>query len=234
MPPLSLIPGSEPQWQELMGGRDLILIDSFRAAIPGQDENSADVRGGLDMLGRLSEATGCRAAVIHHARKPPIVPSGASAAFDVRGSGAIYDACDCVYQMGAGTGEPVRVAHTKARSHGEPVDDFALVIEDVPVGDDLRAGLRVSVHGTELIDERRDRRNRDRLAVSATADGARVLGLVQAHPGIGTRELRALLGLSGDRYTRAIHLLGSQIQIRCERIQGHPGRTPARHFVKVD
>ena len=230
MPPLGLVAACESRWEELMAGRDLLVVDSFRAAVGGQDENASDVRAGLDLLGRVSERTGCRACVIHHARKPPIVPTGASAAFDVRGSGAIFDACDCVYQLGAASGEPVQVKHTKARSHGEPVEDFALVIEDVEEGGDPRAGLRVMVHGIELIDERREASEARKRSIQVARDASRILAAVQSRPGLGTRELRAILRISGDRFSAAVVELGLKIDARQERLPGQGGQAALRHY----
>ena len=229
MPPLGLVAACESRWEELMAGRDFLVVDSFRAAVGGQDENASDVRAGLDLLGRVSERTGCRACVIHHARKPPIVPTGASAAFDVRGSGAIFDACDCVYQLGAASGEPVQVKHTKARSHGEPVEDFALVIEDVEEGGDPRAGLRVMVHGIELIDERREAATAKRVAIQTARDAKAITNAVERRPGVGALELRAVTGLNGTRYSRALAHLGSAIEVRHERASGG-GPVLARHY----
>jgi hypothetical protein len=231
MPPLGLVAACEPQWEAIMGGRDLVVIDSFRAACGGQDENSSAIREGLDMLGKLSERTNCRAAVIHHARKPPIIPTNASAAFDVRGSGAIFDACDCVYQMGAASGEPVKVQHTKARSHGEPVADFALVIEDVEADGDPRAGLRVQVHGTELIDSRREEAEATKRAIQSTRDAKAILAAVAKNPGVNSSQLRALSGISsGTRFVRAVADLGDGLRVTAEPVPGRGGQPPTRYY----
>jgi hypothetical protein len=230
MPPIRLTIEHEQRWLELMTGRDLIVVDSFRAAVGGEDENSSAIRAHLDFLGTLSERTNCRAAVIHHARKPPIVPSGNSPSFDVRGSGAIFDACDCVYQMGAAQGEPVKVQHTKARSHGEPVEDFALVIEDVEVEGDPRAALRVVVRGLELLDERREANEEARRVKQSRADASRVMAAIQKRPGLGTRELRAILRLSGDRFAAAIIELGAKVDSRADREPGRGGQAPIHHY----
>lgn len=129
MPPLSLSAEHADAWREIMTGRDLAIVDSLRAATAGADENDSGIRAGLDMLGSLSEATGCRALVIHHARKP--AGDEDAGRYAIRGSSAIYDACDSVYVFSAAKGEPVLVEHVKARSHGEPTEPIALVIEDV-------------------------------------------------------------------------------------------------------
>ena len=66
-----------------------------------------EIRASLDMLGALSEETGCRAVVIHHARKPGAGESGATDRYGIRGSSAIYDGCDAVLVFSAAKGEPV-------------------------------------------------------------------------------------------------------------------------------
>ena len=70
MPPICLTPEHIDTWRELMTGRDVMIVDSLRAATAGADENDSGIRSALDMLGALSDASGCRAIVIHHARKP--------------------------------------------------------------------------------------------------------------------------------------------------------------------
>ena len=70
MPPIRLDAAHAKAWRGLMTDRDLVVIDSLRAASAGRDENDSSIRSCLDMLGALSETTQCRALVIHHARKP--------------------------------------------------------------------------------------------------------------------------------------------------------------------
>ena len=153
MPALSLTAEHESKWRKLMTGRDLLIVDSLRAATGGQDENSSEIRAGLDMLGRLSEATGCRVVVIHHARKPsPDTPGGQYA---IRGSSAIFDGVDGAYIFSANRGEPVMVEHVKARSSGDLLPSFALVIADELVNESPRGGLSVTVRGAELVVEQR-------------------------------------------------------------------------------
>jgi RecA-family ATPase len=72
MPPIKLAREHASHWRRLMTGRDLIIVDSLRAATAGEDENSSQIRGALDMLGEVSERTGCRALIIHHARVGPL------------------------------------------------------------------------------------------------------------------------------------------------------------------
>lgn len=129
--------------QRLAEGFDLLIVDSYRAACPHTEENSSDARIPLDHLTRLSETTGATPLVLHHARKPSQNAQG-GARMALRGSGALYDACGSVLVFAAEKGEPIDVAHEKARITGRPHGDFRLWIEDVEIGGDPTAGLRVS------------------------------------------------------------------------------------------
>lgn len=215
MPQLSLTRDHFVQWRDLMAGRDLCIIDSLRAAAGGQDENSSEIRGCLDMLGELSEATQCRPALIHHSRKPQRDDPGGR--FAIRGSSAIYDACDCVYLFGATKGEPVSVEQAKARTQGDSIPDFALSIADVEIDGDLRAGLRVQVHGHELVDERRVAKTHAAQAAQARRDADSVREAITGRPGITAGELRGVTHLSGDRVAAALLLLRGQFETREER-----------------
>lgn len=124
-------------------GFDVVILDSFRAACPHTDENSSEARIPLDRLTRISERTGTTFAVIHHARKPSQNAQG-GARMAIRGSGALFDACGSVIVFSAEKGEPVTVAHEKARISGRLHPDFRLWIEDVDVDGDPTAGLRVT------------------------------------------------------------------------------------------
>jgi hypothetical protein len=227
MPPLTLTIADGARWRELMTGRDLIIIDSLRAAMPGADENDSSIRSGLDMLGHISEQTGCRPLVIHHARKSGADDVGGR--YAIRGSSAIFDGCDSAYLFSAEQGEPVRVQHVKARSHGEPVPDWALLISDANVAGDPRAGLTVRVHGIELVTERRESRIADTARARAGKDAERVRRALAKTPGLSTTELRATTCLSGDRMALATAHLGEGVEIREER----RGQTRVnRHYLR--
>lgn len=226
MPAISLTAEHEDAWRELMTNRDAIVIDSLRAATAGADENDSGIRAGLDMLGKLSESTGCRPLVIHHARKP----SGddtSGGRYSIRGSSALYDACDSVYTFSAEKGEPVLVDHVKARSHGEPTDSIALVIEDVATESDPRGALRVAVHGAELVAQRREERDEVERRTKAARDAERLWREIVKQPGVSATLLRGATSLSGERYTAALAALGDRVEVRSEQA----GRTrTSRHF----
>jgi hypothetical protein len=171
----------------LCEGRDLVIVDSFRAAAPRTDENSSEARVPLDRLARISEATGVSAVVVHHARKPTRDAQG-GARMSVRGSGALYDACASVLVFGSSKGEPIRVSHEKERIAGRLHADFRLVVEDVEVEGNPLAGLRVSRPAGET-------------AAAAQGNGAfvelqeKIMALVREVGVVaGTRAVRARLG----------------------------------------
>jgi hypothetical protein len=227
MPAISLVDESLDPWVRLMAGRDLLVVDSLRAATAGADENASDIRAGLDRLGQASEQTGCRALVISHSRKPTDDDKGGR--YAIRGSSAIYDAADAAYVFSAEKGEPVRVEQVKARSAGELVDPWALVISDVLSESDPKAGLSVELRGAELIIERRDQRAAVARRDQGRSDVAKVRSILGRQPGLGTRELRSATGLSGDRLAAAIIELGTSVETRDE-VKGRSRTT--RHFLR--
>lgn len=142
-PPLSLADATAEQTLlREAEGHALVIVDSLTCALPGVDENSPAIAGPLYMLGRVSEKTGAVFLVIHHARKPQENASG-GAKMAIRGSSAIFGACDSVYVLTAGKGEPVKVEHVRSPIDGVTVADFGLAIEDVELDGDKRAGLRL-------------------------------------------------------------------------------------------
>jgi RecA-family ATPase len=213
-----------------MTGRDVVIVDSLRAATAGTDENDSGIRAALDMLGGLSEQTGCRALVIHHARKQGKDDPGGR--YAIRGSSAIFDAVDSAYLFGAEKGEPIHVEQVKARSHGEPADDFALVISDVDAHGDPKAGLRVQLHGAELVTLRREQRHEAAQRVRADRDADKVRAAIAAVPGIGTRDLRARTSLSGDRLAAALAALDDRVDVR--ETPSPAGRAKVCHYLRSE
>lgn len=147
---------AESVMTRLCTGKVLAIIDSFRAACRSTDENSSEARVPLDMLGRVSERTGCAIVVIHHARKP--TKDSATGARDaIRGSSALYDACGSVFVL---EGEPERpdrtMHHVKARVSGKTLEPMTLRIEDAgdPGTDGAPAGLSVVASKAPSADER--------------------------------------------------------------------------------
>lgn len=206
MPPLSLSPEHYEAWQSVMVGRDVMVVDSLRAATAGTDENDSRIRAGLDMLGAASNVTGCRPVVIHHARKPS-KEEGHGGKYTVRGSSAIFDACDSVVVFTADRDEPTLVECQKARSHGELPGSFGLVIEDVGI-----TGVKVDTCAVEAIKDAREARQRRRKESQALKDVERVRDALKHHPdGVNKRELGRVAKLPNGRVTAAVDLLGDTV-----------------------
>ena len=214
MPRLKLTEQDADSWKRLMDGRSLMLVDSLRAATPGADENSSEIRSSLDMLGALSEETGCRALVIHHARKPPPGERNTGGRYSIRGSSAIYDGCDAVYVFSAEESEPVAVKCVKARSHGEEPEALCLVIEDVEIDGDRKGGVRISARGIELLQESRQASQRVKDEKEAHVNSHKVLEAIRDQPGISTTDLRSATGLNGARLAAAKKVLGKRITVK--------------------
>ena len=123
----------------------LCIVDSFRAACPDIDENSSEARRPLDMLNRVSEATGCAFLVVHHSRKPSKDGGAGGARMEMRGSGALYDAAASLFMFGGEKGEPTRLQHEKARISGQLREDFAIEIRDLQDERGRFDGLEVAV-----------------------------------------------------------------------------------------
>jgi hypothetical protein len=212
MPPgLALTNACRSQWRDLMTERDFIFIDSLRAAMPGHDENDSGIRSGLDLLGNLSEETGCRPLVVHHARKGRDDEADGDARFVIRGSSALFDGCDSVYVFSGRDKEPVKCTHVKARSHGETVEEFYLTISDV----DGKKGLRVRVDGIDHLEQSREVTAGEVSEARASRDAAKLQEALLAAPeGLGARELRASAKLNGVRFAAALGNLGELVQAK--------------------
>ncbi len=197
MPEWYLDGDTRDELPRLCDGMDLVIVDSLRAASPRLEENSSEARIPLDRLTRISEATGVMPVVIHHARKPRDDAKG-GARMAIRGSGAFYDACGSVLVFAAEKGEPVTVAHEKARITGRTHSDLLLHIEDVDVDGDPAAGLRVTATDAPA---KATPSAADRLAEAK----ARVLELVQAEVTTGgVNVLRARLGIRKEDVSAAV------------------------------
>jgi AAA domain len=119
---------------ELVTGYDVCAIDALHSLAPEADENSATFRNILDVLTRVSLATGCCFVCVHHARKDARTVDDA-----LRGSSAIRDGAGSVLVVQRQRREdgsvdrtaPLRIVHDKARSTGVPTEDFEVHIHDV-------------------------------------------------------------------------------------------------------
>ena len=121
----------------------LVIIDSLTCAVPGVDENGREIAEPLYMLGRVSERTGATFIVIHHARKPQREAQG-GAVMAIRGSSAIYGASGSVFVFLSAKGAPITVEHVRSPTDGVVIPNFGLVVEDVAMDGNPRAGVRIA------------------------------------------------------------------------------------------
>jgi hypothetical protein len=175
-------------------GVDLCVIDSLRGSTPGIDENDSKIRLYVDALPRVSERIGVSFVVIHHAGKPPTNASanegseargGRGAAHAIRGSSAIFDACGSIFVMSNRKGGKY-VEHVKSAAEADSglIEPFYLVIEDVAIGSNPRAGVRLVYKTIQEVDPPRVKKKNG----GRVEEVKRVLAFLQANPGIGRRE----------------------------------------------
>lgn len=199
-PPFNLLsPNAEAVFTALCKGYDVLVIDSLRAATPGLDENSSEIREPLDMLFRVSVATGCTIIVIHHARKAT-KDNGNAGNQNMRGNSAINDAAQAVLML-----EPIENGFTitpgKVRI-GKAFEPLDIVIEDTDIEGVPFKGLNLSVVNA-------DARKAQHAAIQRTlahAVDTLVLAWLEKNPGFkGSKrtiwDTMKATGANGD-YTR--------------------------------
>jgi predicted ArsR family transcriptional regulator len=122
-------PGAEDELCEKLAGKALCIIDSLRASISGErDENASDFREPIDMLGRVSENTGCCILILHHQGKGTVRDDR----FAGRGSSAIFEAAGSAFSLDVAGDYPKRIYHlwqTKTRMGRAP--DVFYQLQDV-------------------------------------------------------------------------------------------------------
>jgi hypothetical protein len=191
----------ESQVMPLADGRALIVIDTWKAASPGIDENSSDMRYGLDALRRAGEKTGCAFGVLLHSKKV----TGSQLQIDAReagrGSSAIYDAADTVLHIAYEQGKPLLVVQTKSRM-GRTIDPFQVTIEDLDGG---AGGVRV---WAEAVPEAEGKGE----SFEALCD--KVLKAVVDNPGASGRIIRARVGGKPNNVLAALEFLEMHGAIR--------------------
>jgi hypothetical protein len=88
--------GAEDELSKKLAGKALCIIDSLRASISGEkDENSSSIRETIDMLGRVSETSGCTVLILHHQGKGTVRDDR----FASRGSSAIFEAAGSAFSL---------------------------------------------------------------------------------------------------------------------------------------
>ncbi len=168
-------------------GKALCVIDSFRQAFEGVDENSSSsVAIAMKMLSRVSYATGCVILLIAHSRK--LTDDTASVRSSLRGSGAIFDASNTVYMLTGHETKPAYVENVKERHTGKKIPKFGLryMNEDGPnmgddpyVVDDIDSewGLRVEYVSEPEMQAEYSRKEESDNCVAINSDRLRTIGL---------------------------------------------------------
>lgn len=140
-PKLSLAQeGVEELLLQVCAGKVLCVIDSLKRMLRGVDENDARVSDYLEVLARVSEATGCAFVLLQHEGKPP--SDGArEARFRGRGSSALQGEWSTHWSIsvqGEGATRHVLIDHGKSE-HGELL--APLRVRFVDVGEKLEDGM---------------------------------------------------------------------------------------------
>lgn len=183
---------------DLVGDATLVLVDSLRAAFPHADENSSEVRAHLDVLTRVSERTKAAMVVIHHARKPN-AQNGGGVSHAIRGSSALFDACQTVYVFEGEKDTPTRVHHQKDRVRGSTMPEFGLVSEDVPEPGYERSALVVRHLEPEQLEAEADRRDDGRQMAAEARIVERIIATLGGGGGSFTGSVQNLKALVAGR-----------------------------------
>ena len=214
---------AETAMQRECAGVSLCVVDSFRAATPGAEENDSAIRAFLDMLTRVSERTGCAMLVVHHSGKTPMNGEKKPEAERARGSSGIFDACGTVANLASSAPyEPIRVtlAKVSASAEGRQTDPFYLAFSDVPDDDatDPRAGLRVEYQSADQVCQPTSPETALRRATDE------VLTYLRAHPGSSRNVIAEGTGIRRQTVTAALESLEQQGRVTSERATGaHSG-----------
>jgi hypothetical protein len=214
---------------QLVGDAAFVLVDSLRAAFPHADENSSEVRAYLDVLSRVSESTGAAIAVIHHARKPN-AQNGGGATHAIRGSSALFDACQSVYVFEGEKDTPTTVHHQKDRVRGATLDSFGLVSEDVAGASGPRDGLVVRHLEAEqmaVAASARMQQREDRAVMKVAEQIARVISEKGPAGFQGSRkDIRALARRFGPHRTDVFDLAWVQLTTSGALVRSGPFKSP--------
>ncbi len=127
----------------------LVIIDSFRVACLGLDENSSEFAEPLKFLGQLSELTGCVFMLNHHSGK-----NNADRMKSARGTSAITAACSVHWSFEredlAPTTRPC-LQLVKSRQHTTEVTVWETFVEKQSTGDEFSLWARANA-GEEKVD----------------------------------------------------------------------------------
>jgi uncharacterized membrane protein len=193
--------GFEEFLKRELQGASLCSFDSLRAITPGIDENDSKIREYLDILTRVSEATGCAFIVIHHDGKGGKEKESRET---MRGSSAIFDACGTVLSFSAAEGEPIKVSakKTAAEAEGAPFEPFFLQLEDVANGTEPNWGLRVKYKSLQQIHPPES--PEDIAIEKERKEEVHVLAYIERHPGSNQTEIVGGVGLARKKVLSAL------------------------------
>lgn len=206
-----------------LDGVDFALFDALRGFTTGIDENDSRVRDEIDKLTFIGEQTKTAICLIHHQGKP-----GQNENNDyrqaMRGSSAIFDACGTVFKL---EGKPDEMAKTlthikpAAESTGGVIPKCHLVIEDVSIDGDPRAGVRVVYRSADELEKVTPAKPKKKLEALMR----QMLEHVKVNGGISTRALFASLdGGTGNKqaaHDELVRLGYLQIQKGAKRNEPH-------------
>lgn len=183
LPRLNLrAPDAIDQYTRLLEGYSIATIDPLRAAAPGADENDSEFRQYIDIMGIVSDRTGCAVMLLHHGGKPS---EGAQRRNTGRGTSAIDDAVQSKFVLTAEEkGAPILVSHEKTRELNQPMEDFYIRIDSTP--DSVRLVHLLPEEMAETIEKQRAEREASKLARARES----IRAVLAKHSGriIGSRE----------------------------------------------
>ncbi len=194
-----------------VAGYDFAVLDALRGLVAGVDENDSRIRDYLDILGDVSEMTGCTFLFLHHSGKGragsdrPDTEAG-------RGSSAIQDGSGSVLLF---TADPdhasvvsVKMTRDSADREGARPEPHYLEILDVEIEGEPTAGLRVEYRTCEQIEG----------VPAAKVDDSQlklyraILTAVKAGPGCAVQYVKGVIGGNGQKVSDAISaLLGAAL-----------------------
>lgn len=141
---------------------EFFVFDSLKAATPDTEENGSAARKTLDMLTHVCGDSRAGWGIQHSRKMPSNARDAKEAKADprmmIRGSSALYDACQGVFVFMRDRGDqnsPIQVHHVKERIRGRTIPSFGFCVVDVPDPNDpndAHWGLRVDYVAPESLD----------------------------------------------------------------------------------
>jgi len=201
-------PGFEDELARLLDGATICVLDSFRRATPGEEENSSAVGAFVDLLSRVSNRTQTPITFAHHSTtKSPAKGEERSDLAASRGNSAIVDGSGAIFWFVAeAPREPIRVRQTRLGERGLATDEFFLALEDVETTDehgriDPRGGIRVAYRCSEQVNPPTSGSKRfDQVKTE-------ILMHVRARPGCNVRYLRGQISAKAALVDEALDQL---------------------------